>query len=88
MSTTRCRFPLKALCSIPLRVVDEFDYQGLRIDTKLTMKPAVKAIQKKAIQAHALVSAVLYSLRYDKSRVNPKVASDSTASRIVRLWKS
>ena len=84
----RCRFPLKAPCSIPLRVVDEFDYLGLRIDTKFTMKPAVKAIQKKANQAHALVSAVLYSLRYDKCRFNPTAASDSPVSRIVQLWKS
>lgn len=60
-----------------LKEVTEFVYLGLCLDPTLSMAEAVLEIKSKAGQAHALVSAVSYSLRYDKRRWNPITANSA-----------
>ena len=57
----------------------------------LSMAVSIREIKSKASKAHALVSAVSYSLRYGKRRWNPHTAdtaSGETSTRILTLWKS
>ena len=74
-----------------LKDVNEFVYLGLRLDSALSMKPAVREMQARANNAHALVAAVSYSTRYDKRRWNPSDGSASggcSPSKILQLWKA
>ena len=78
-------FPEHAQRSAPLKEVTEFDYLGLRLDPFLTMNSALLLVLDKANKSHALVAAVSYSLRYDKSK------SDTThvsLPRMLNLWKA
>ena len=70
----------------PLEEVQTFDYLGLRLDRDLNMKAAVEHIIEKANEGHALVSAVCYSLRYDKHHSNP--TQSQQCGHILQLWKS
>jgi len=50
------------------------------------MKAASNTIKVKAMKGHALVSAVSYSLWYDKHYSNPTCAESPT--KVINLWKS
>ena len=84
------RFPLDrhpaGFLSTRLEEVKEFVYLGLRLDSNLTMKPAVSEIQKRANKAHGLVMAVSYSIRYDRNHHNPALGCPT--SRMLQLWKA
>ena len=69
-----------------LQEVQQFNYFGLRLDPMVNMKAAVSSIQEKANNAHSLVLAVSYSLRYDKHHSNPTICSSSVE--LLNLWKS
>ena len=74
-----------------LKEVTEFVYLGLCLDPTLSMAAAVREIKSKASKAHALVSEVSYSLRYNKRRWNATAADSAigtTAARLLTLWKS
>jgi len=71
---------------VELKVVEEFEYLGLCLDSKLLMHGAVSLILKKASKAHQCVAACAYSLRYGRTHCNPN-ASES-ASEMLTLWKS
>ena len=62
----------------------EFYYLGLRLDLTMTMKAASNVIKVKAMEVHALVSAVSYSLWYDKHHSNPTCAESPT--KVMNLW--
>jgi len=49
------------------------------------MKAASNAIKVKAMKCHAIVSAVSFSLRYDKHHSNPTCAKSPT--KVMNLWK-
>jgi len=51
----------------------------------VNMKAAVSSIQEKANNAHSLVLAVFYSLRYDKHHSNPTICSSPVE--VLKLWK-
>ena len=68
-----------------LKEVTEFVYLGLCLDPTLSMAAEIKS---KASKAHALVSAVSYSLRYNKRRWNADSAIGTTPARLLTLWKS
>ena len=70
----------------PLEEVSTFDYLGLRLDCDLNMKAAVDHVTEKANKSHALVSAVCYSLRYDKHHYTP--AQTQQCGHVLQLWKS
>ena len=74
-----------------LEEVKEFTCLGLCLDSSLSMHAALREIKSRASKAHALVSAVSYSLRYDKRRWNTNTADTAIGaapSRILTLWKS
>ena len=71
---------------VELKVVEEFEYLGLRLDSKLLMHGAVSIILEKVSKAHQCVAACAYSLRYGRTDYNPN-ASES-ASEMLTLWNS
>ena len=68
-----------------LNVVDQSEYLGFCLDSKLLMHRAVSVILEKAKKAHNCVAAVTYSLRYGKHHHNPDVSS--APAQILTLWK-
>ena len=66
--------------------VPHFDYLGLRLDEKFTMKPAKEAVLEKASKALIPVLAVVRSLKYQKRDHNPTLASSPITP--LQLWKS
>jgi len=58
-----------------LEEVPHFDYLGLRLVEKFTMKPAKEAVLEKANKALIPVLAVVRSLKYQKQHNNPTLAS-------------
>ena len=66
--------------------VPHFDYLGLRLDEKFTMKPAKEAVLEKASKALIPVLAVVRSLKYQKCHHNPTLASSPITP--LQLWKS
>ena len=50
-----------------IQEVTQFEYLGLILDPKLTMRLVTVAAMRRASQGQALALAVSYSLRYDKN---------------------
>ena len=76
---------------VNLKEVTEFVYLGLCLDPTISMAAAAREIKSKAGKAHALVSAVSYSLRYDTRQWTTTTADSAigtTPARLLTLWKS